>query len=174
MNISFVVLIIGIIITAIAIASFSYSSYGVFEKYPNTEILLAGQTIEPLSSVEGLVEIDFSREFFLGVRANPQDQQLILSLINENGEEIITAPVEGTFFEKVSKVEPGWYKLDIASFGTEPVSVYAIITAHDMRDSFETIGELASFVVAGLVLIFPGVIMIIIGGSFIIYKKIKR
>lgn len=167
------VLIAGIILTAIAIGSFSYSSFGVFEKYPNTEILLAGQTIEPLSKVEGLVEIDFSREFFLGVRATPPEPQLILSLINEQGEEIITAPVEGTFFEEISKVESGWYKLEITSFGTEPVSVYAIITAHDMRESFETIGELANFVLVGLVLIFPGIILIIAGTGFIIYKKIK-
>ena len=168
------VLIAGIILTAIAISSFSYSSYGVFEKYPNTEILLAGQTIEPLSNVEGLVEIDFSKEFFLGVRATPPEHQLILSLINEKGEEIITAPVEETFFEEISKVEPGWYKLEITNFGTEPVSVYAIVTAHDMRENFETIGELASFVLVGLSLIFPGIILIIIGTGFIIFKKIKN
>ena len=169
-----VVLIVGIILTAIAISSFSYSSFGVIEKYPNTEILLAGQTIEPYSSVEGLVEIDFSRDFFLGVRATPSDHQLILSLINENGEEIITNPVAGTFFEEIPKVEPGWYKLGITSFGTEPVSVYAIITAHDMRESFETITELTSFVLVGLVLIFPGIILIIAGTGFILYKKIKN
>jgi len=168
------VLIAGIILTAIAISSFSYSSYGVFEEYPNTEILLAGQAIEPLSNVEGLVEIDFSRDFFLGVRATPPEHQLVLSLISEKGEEIITAPVEGTFFEEISKVEPGWYKLEITNFGTEPVSVYAIVTAHDMRESFETIGELVNFVLIGLVLIFPGFILTTAGTGFIIYKKIKN
>lgn len=167
------VLIVGIILTAISIGSFSYSSYGVFEKYPNTEILYSGQTIESLSSVEGLVEINFSREFFLGVRATPPDQQLILSFTNEKGEEIITAPIQGMFFEEISKVDPGWYKLEITSFGTEPVKINAIITAHDMRENFETVAELANYVIVGLILIFPGIILIIAGTGIIIYKKIK-
>jgi len=167
-------LIIGIIITAAAIASFSYSSISIYEKFPNTEILLAGETVEPFSSIAGLVEIDFSREFFLGVRAIPQGQQLILSLVSESGEEIITAPIEETFFEKLSDIESGWYKLEITSFSTEPVDVYAVITAHDMRENFETIGELAGFLVVGFALIFPGIILILISGSFIVYKKTRK
>jgi len=147
---------------------------GVLKNYPNTEILFSGKTVEPFSSIAGLVEIDFSREFFLGARTIPQDQQLILSLVNENGEEIIVAPMEETFFEKLSDIESGWYKLEITSFSTEPVKVYVVITAHDMQESFETTAELAGFLVVGFALIIPGIILILISGSFIIYKKIKE
>ena len=167
-------LIIGISIIAIAIGSISYSSLGLLEKYPNTEILLAGETVEPFSSIAGLVEIDFSKDFFLGVRTIPQDQQLILSLISENGEEIITAPIEETFFEKLSAVESGWYKLEITSFSTEPVNVYAVITAHDMGENFESTKELTDFLLIGIVLIFLGVILILISCSFIVYQKLKH
>ena len=168
------ILIIGLIIVAVAIGSIFYSSTSILQKYPITEILFAGDTVEPFSSVNGLIEIDFANDFFLGVRPLPADQQLILSLVHENGEVVITAPIEGTFFEKLSNVEPGWYKIEISNFGTEPVTIYAILTAHDMQEDFETIGELAIYVIVGAVLLLPGIILMLAGGGFIIYKKIQR
>lgn len=174
MKLILVILITGIILTIASIASFSYSSITVFEKYPNTEILLAGETVESFSSISGLVEIDFPRDFFLGVRTIPQGQQLILSLSSENGEEIITAPIEETFFEKLSAVESGWYVLEITSFSTEPVNVYAVITAHDMRENFHTIAELGNFLIIGFVLFLPGIVLILVGCGFLIYTKTKK
>ena len=174
MKLSLMVLVIGVIFTSVAIGSLFYSSTSILQKYPITEILLAGETVEPFSSVGGLVEIDFANEFFLGVRPLPQDQQLILSLVKEGGEEIISAPIEGIYFEKLSDLEPGWYKIEITNFGTEPVNIYAILTAHDIREDFETIGELAIYVILGVILLLPGIILIIVGGSFIIYKKTQR
>ena len=153
--------------------SLFYSSTSILQKYPATEILLAGETVEAFSSIDGLVEIDFANDFFFGVRPMPQGQQLILSVVHENGEELISAPIEGIFFEKFSNVESGWYKIEITNFGTEPVNIYAILTAHDMSDDFEKIGELATFVILGAVLILPGIVLILVSGSFIIYKKIR-
>jgi len=168
-----VILIIGIIIIAIAVGSFAFSSLSILEKYPETELLLSGQTIEPLSSFEGLVEIDFSRDFFLGVRATPSDQKLILSLISESGEAVIATPVEGTLFEKLPKVDSGWYKLEITSFGNEPTKVYVILTAHDMKEEFQSFEDLAGLVLVGGILIIPGIIMVLSAGCFVIYKKVK-
>ena len=167
-------MIIGVIITAGAFATFYYSSVEVMEKYPFTEILFAGDTLEPLSSVSGLVEIDFDDDFFLGVRAIPQGQHLILSLVSEQGQEVITAPIGEVFFEKLSGVESGLYKFEISHFGSEPVSVYAILTAHDMGKDFETFGNFAVYVMVGSVLLLPGIILIFGSGTFIIYKKIKE
>ena len=174
MKISLIILIIGLIIFAAAIGSLFYSSTNILQKYPITEILIAGETVEPFSSVGGLVEIDFANDFFLGIRPLPPGQQLILSLIHENGEVVISAPIEEIFFEKLSNVEPGWYKIEITNFGTEPVNIYAILTAHDMSKDFESIGELAIYVLVGIVLLLPGIILILVGGSFMIFKKIQR
>jgi len=162
------------IITAVAIGSLYYSSTSVLQKYPATEILFAGETVEPFSSLGGLVEIDFANDLFLGVRPNPQDQRLILSLVNENGQMVISSPIEGVYFEKLSDIESGWYQFEITNFGGESVKIYAILTAHDMREDFETIGELAIYAIVGLVLILPGIILILCSGSFIVYKKIRR
>lgn len=165
------VLILGIFVTGISIGSLSYYSISLIENYPDTEILFAGETIESFSSITGLVEIDFSRDFFLGARAIPSGSQIILSLISEEGEEIIIAPLEETLFEKLSNIKPGFYKLEVSSFSPEPSEVYVVLTAHDMRENFETISELAGYLVLGFVLIIPGIILMIISGIFLIVTK---
>ena len=113
---SIIVLIIGIIITAVALGSTYYSTTGFLEKYPTSELLYAGETIGPASSTSGLIEIDFDDDFFLGIRTIPPGQNLIMSLVKEGGQEIITAPIGESYFEKLSDIEPGWYKLEIRNF----------------------------------------------------------
>jgi len=94
-------------------------------------------------------------------------------LISESGEEVIATPVEGTLFEKILKVDSGWDKLETTSFGNEPTKVYVILTAHDMREEFQSFEDLAGFVLVGGILIIPGIIMVLSAGCFVIYRKVK-
>lgn len=171
---SLIVFIIGIIITIGSLSLIFYSSVSVLEEYPLTEVLFAGDAIEPGSSAVGLVEINFDDDFFLAVRATPDDQKLIMSLVREGGVEQITSPVGGMYYENISGIEPGWYKLEITNFGTESVSVFAMLTAHDIREEFANFADSAGMFVFGIMLFLPGLFLIIGSGAFLLYKKLQN
>ena len=170
---STIIFLIGVIITAGAITSVLYSSVSVMEKYPLTETLFVGENIDPGSNAVGLVEINFDDDFFLAVRATPQNQQLIMTLVKEGGQVILQEPVGEMYFEKLSAIEPGWYKIDITNFGTESVSVFAMLTAHDIREEFAAFSDSAGLFFVGMMLILPGILLIIGSGAFILYKKVQ-
>ena len=170
---NYLILIIGCSIFLSGLGVSALASNDVSQKYPNTKFLIPGETLEPFSAAGGLVEINNDGDFFIGVTTFPLTSKVILSLADENDSVLFRGDVTGKSFQRVSALPHGLYKFEVLNPYEEPVQIIALFSDKDISEDFDGLTNFSGLLLAGISLVFIGLMVMIIVGIIIIIKKIR-
>jgi len=168
-------LVIGVFMLVIGTSLvFSYTN-SLIEKYPDLVVLISKVTLEPNESVEGFVSLEKDEKIFVTISAEPATNSIYFSVNNIDNS--FTREIIFNDFITLQLIAntTDSFKIVVGNMGTETSSVSGFSTKNPILDDKEIIFVYAQGLIAGTLLVFVGIFLIIIGILiFVIKKKLTK
>jgi len=174
MHRSYLILISGGVLLVIGIA-LMLSLNAVFnENFPNSSLLIEGDTINPGNSITTVLALQSDEELTLAISVMPRDTLIVAEIKQENGTAVSEFAFRSQAITPLGKLNAGNYFITIVNGGEQSVTVFAIITSDEVGEEMEIFSIFVGTGITGILLIVIGFLVIIVGTILVILNLKKR
>lgn len=172
---SYIVLILGVALLIISLASLGTLGQSVFEQFPSTVFLMSSETIAPKESSLSPFYYLAEREVNVIIKLSPRDAPVAVKVLGPDELIIEEAVFNDLISIPINSSNPiGAYYVTLFNFDDRDVVVNAVVTSDDFSDVEDLILPLAQSVIYTGIIFITGIIVIVIGFVLFLLEWSKR
>jgi len=171
MKIAIIFLILSVVLFVSGIASLTYSSYSMLEKYPDLQIMYEGE-LEPGQQIT--TPINFTKGGQLTITVMTDGRNSLFFYIEDANQEIITENIfTETMSFSLSVNQSGVHNIGVGNMGDTSAQIGNFITEYPIAEP-EFVKGLGYYAIIGSLLIFISIILFLIGlVIYLVQRKLK-
>lgn len=174
MHRSYIILISGGILLVVGIALMGSLNAVFNENFPNSSLLIEGDTINPGNSITTVLSLQSDEELTLAISAMPRGTLLVTQIKQDDGTAVSEFAFRSQSITPLGTLNAGDYLITIVNGGEQSVTVFALITSDEIDEQMDIFASFVGTGVTGMLLIVIGFLVIIVGVILLILNLKKR
>lgn len=174
MHRSYIILISGAVLLVVGFALMGSLDVVFNENFPNSSLLLQGDTIIPGNSITTALALQSDEELTLAISAMPRDTLIVTQIKKEDGTAVSEFAFRSQSITTLGELNAGNYLITVVNGGEQSVTVYAIVTSDKIDEQMDIFTSFVGIGITGILLIIIGFLVVIVGIILVILNLKKR